>query len=63
MTPRELINKLEDIASQNADNVIVLRGDNSGQCKHIENVSILDAIDTNTGKKTVAVVIQDDEPK
>ena len=61
MTLRELINKLEDIACQNADNVVVLRGDNSGACQEITNVTILDAVETWTGKHAVAVVIQGDE--
>lgn len=61
MTLRELINKLEDIACQNADNVVVLRGDNSGACQEIENVVVLEIVETWSGKHTVAVVIQDEE--
>lgn len=57
MTLRKLIDKLEDIACQNADNVVVLRSDNSGGCEAIYTVAILDAVETATGKHAVAVVI------
>lgn len=57
MTLAELIEKLEDIRCQNADNVAVLAGNGSGIPHEIHRVYIEDAIETSTGKKTIAVII------
>lgn len=57
MTLKELIVLLQDFQMEHGDDIKVIRSDNSGGCEAIYQVYADAAIERNTQKETVAIVI------